>query len=148
MTSGITQIRVHSFLLRNISRSLSSKLNQGSRVDFFFQIAELGARMGSKRNTLGPDGLRLVARLFRILSEPTRLQLLDLLREDEHSVSALVESTGLNQANVSKQLKILADNKILTRRRDGRRVLYRIDDPTILELCELICEKMRHRFER
>lgn len=94
-----------------------------------------------------PDGLRLVARLFRILSEPTRLQLLDLLREEEKSVSALVGSTGWNQANVSKQLKILADNKIVSRRREGRRVIYRIDDPSIVELCELICEKMRRRFE-
>ena len=116
-------------------------------MDFFFKWQNLESGMGNKKKSMDPDGLRLVARLFRILSEPTRLQLLDRLREDEQSVSALVDSTGLNQANVSKQLKILADSKILTRRKDGRRVLYRIGDPTILELCELMCEKMRRRFE-
>lgn len=96
---------------------------------------------------MGPESLRLVAELFRILSEPSRLHLLNVLREGELPVNGLVASTGLNQANVSKQLRILADGKILSRRRQGRLVFYRITDPAILELCELMCEKMRHRFE-
>lgn len=97
---------------------------------------------------MSPESLRLIAGLFRILCEPSRLQLLNLLREGEESVSGLVKLTGLRQANVSKQLKILADSKIVSRRREGKNVIYRIEDHTILELCELMCEKMRHRFER
>jgi DNA-binding transcriptional ArsR family regulator len=99
------------------------------------------------KKAMRPRSLRLIAELFRILSEPSRLQLLNELREGELSVSRLVALTGLNQANVSKQLRILADGKILNRRRQGRLVFYRIVDPAILELCELMCEKMRPRFE-
>jgi len=87
------------------------------------------------------EGLRRMARLFRILSEPSRLQLLNHLRDGEMSVSSLVEATGLNQANVSKQLKILLSAKIIGRNRRGQKVFYRIIDPGILELCELMCDK-------
>jgi DNA-binding transcriptional ArsR family regulator len=101
----------------------------------------------NRKKGMRPEGLERMARLFRILGEPSRLQLLNLLRDGEMSVSSLIQATGMNQANVSKQLKILASGKVLARSRRGRQVFYRIDDPSIHELCELMCGKLRKHFD-
>jgi len=102
--------------------------------------------MKKAKAPISPEGLRVLAHLFRLLSEPSRLQLLNALMPGEQSVSQLVELTGKNQANVSKQLKTLSGGKILGSRRRGRQVFYHIADPAIVELCHLLCGKMRVRF--
>lgn len=82
----------------------------------------------------------MIAARFRVLSEPTRLKLLNLLRErGEMSVGELVTETGYGQANVSKHLLTLLDAGMVARRRDGTSVRYRIADETIFALCELVC---------
>ena len=87
--------------------------------------------------------IKLIAKEFRVLSQPVRLHLLNELRKGEQSVTALVEITGLNQANVSKHLQVLLKNDLVSRERRGQSVFYRIANPIIFELCELMCEKMR-----
>lgn len=82
----------------------------------------------------------LVAERFRTLGEPTRLILLDQLRRgQERSVNELVEATGAGQANVSKHLQILLAAGFVSRRKDGTTVYYRLADPTVFQLCDLVC---------
>lgn len=82
----------------------------------------------------------MIAARFRVLSEPTRLKLLNLLRErGEMSVGELVTETGYGQANVSKHLLVLLDAGMVARRREGTSARYRIADETIFALCELVC---------
>lgn len=84
--------------------------------------------------------MEMIAARFRVLSEPTRLKLLNLLRErGEMSVGELVTETGYGQANVSKHLLVLLDAGMVARRREGTSVRYRIADETIFALCELVC---------
>ncbi|MCS7079506.1 MAG: metalloregulator ArsR/SmtB family transcription factor [Chloracidobacterium sp.] len=89
---------------------------------------------------LSDEALEMIAARFRVLSEPTRLKLLNLLRErGEMSVGELVTETGYGQANVSKHLLVLLDAGMVARRREGTSVRYRIADETIFALCELVC---------
>ncbi len=82
----------------------------------------------------------LVAERFRTLGEPTRLLLLDQLRRgQERSVNQLVEATGAGQANVSKHLQILLAAGFVSRRKDGTTVYYQLADPTVFQLCDLVC---------
>ena len=81
----------------------------------------------------------LIARRFRAIAEPTRIRLLDCLRDGEASVNELAEQTGASQQNVSKHLTVLADAGIVGRRKDGNRVHYRIVDEGVLGLCEQVC---------
>jgi len=81
----------------------------------------------------------LIARRFRAIAEPTRIRLLDCLRDGEASVNELAEHTGASQQNVSKHLTVLADAGIVGRRKDGNRVQYRIVDEGVLGLCEQVC---------
>lgn len=85
--------------------------------------------------------INAVARLFSILSEPSRLVLLQVLQRGPRSVTELVEAAGMKQANVSKHLAVLHDHRLVERERDGSRVLYRIADPMIFSLCALVCDK-------
>jgi len=54
-------------------------------------------------------------------------------------VSALAEQLGAGQQNVSKHLTVLADAGMLTRRKDGTHVYYRIADEGVFALCEQVC---------
>jgi ArsR family transcriptional regulator len=85
----------------------------------------------------------LVAERFRTLGEPMRLRLLQALRDGERSVGELVEETGAGQANVSKHLQLLHRMGFVQRRKEGTTALYRIADPNVFKLCELVCGGMR-----
>lgn len=91
--------------------------------------------------------VELIARRLRVLSEPTRIRLLDHLRDGERSVTQLADALAAGQQNVSKQLAVLADAGILTRRKDGNHVYYRIADATALDLCEQVCGSLAEQFQ-
>lgn len=88
----------------------------------------------------GPDALDQIATRFKVLGETTRLAILNELRDGERTVSGLVDALDARQANVSKHLGILHRHGLVKRRREGVHVHYRIGDPLVLELCELMCE--------
>jgi DNA-binding transcriptional ArsR family regulator len=92
-----------------------------------------------KAPPLSDEALALVARRFAVLAEPMRLRLLRALFAGEKNVHTLVGATGSTQANVSRHLQTLADAHLLKRRKEGLQVFYAIADPTIFELCELVC---------
>jgi DNA-binding transcriptional ArsR family regulator len=97
---------------------------------------------------LDRGNLERVARLFGALAEPTRLAILQRLKEGPLAVKELVEALGAKQANVSKQLGVLYDAGLLERRREGGLVLYSISEPMIFDLCALVCDKLRRDAER
>ncbi|KAB2661316.1 MAG: helix-turn-helix transcriptional regulator [Verrucomicrobia bacterium] len=96
---------------------------------------------------LGPEALELVAARFRVLGEPSRLRLLQLLRAGELNVSSLVERSGLTQANASRHLQTLAEAGMVGRRRSGQSVVYFIADASIFDLCAHVCGSVRRRLD-
>lgn len=95
------------------------------------------------RHSLTPDRARIIAERFRVLGEPMRLKLLHALQAGERSVGDLVESTGAGQANVSKHLQLLYHQGFVERRKEGVTTFYRIADPHIFDLCEMVCGGIR-----
>ncbi len=83
-----------------------------------------------------------VSHYFFLLSEPTRLKILYALCEGEQPVGAIVKQIEANQANVSRQLNLLYQAKILQRRKDGAQVYYRIEDQNAVQLCRVVCTQM------
>ncbi len=94
------------------------------------------------RSRLKAGQLAEVSRLFGVLSEPSRLALLQALHDGPLSVSQLIEACGMKQANVSKHLAVLHDHRLVTRKREGISVKYEIADPMVFALCNLVCGKM------
>ena len=99
--------------------------------------------MSTRKKILLSEGqVAAVARLFGVLSEPSRLVLLQALHGGAMTVSQLMEASGMKQANVSKHLAVLHDHRLVRRERDGVSVRYEIADPMIFDLCNLVCGKM------
>ncbi len=101
-------------------------------------------------NILDPelDALAFVADYFKVLSELSRLRVLCCLRSGPRNVAEIVELTGLTQANTSKHLKVLSQAGMVLRQSQGTSAYYRIADPLIFELCELISRRLSDRLER
>lgn len=90
------------------------------------------------------DLLEQVAARFRLLGEPLRLEMLNLLHiHGEMNVQELVAATGQQQANVSKHLKLLAGACLVARRKEGLFVYYSIADPSLSGLCLLVCSQLQ-----
>jgi ArsR family transcriptional regulator len=101
--------------------------------------------MKKRRDGLSQEALELIAARFRVLAEPMRLRLLHTLGNEEMSVSELVDATGAGQANASKHLGLLLDAGLVARRKDGLNVYYRVADPSIFDLCEVVCNSLGER---
>jgi ArsR family transcriptional regulator len=85
------------------------------------------------------DRVERMAGKFRMLADATRLEILAcLMRGGEKNVGEVARATGRTTANVSKHLKLLADDGILSRRKDGLQVFYRLDDPLWEQVCRLV----------
>jgi ArsR family transcriptional regulator len=90
--------------------------------------------------------LEQAAERFRLLSDPTRLRLLNELdAAEELPVGELAERAGVGLSNTSKHLHQLERDGLVARRRQGTTIFYRIADPTLSELCDLVCAGLRGR---
>ena len=83
-----------------------------------------------------------VANYFQALAEPTRLRILNLLREAEHKVGELAQACGYTAANMSRHLTVLTQQGFVKRECRGTSVYYQIADPTIYALCDLVCDRI------
>lgn len=101
-----------------------------------------------RMKTLPPEALEQVAAYFQSLSEPTRLRILNLLREGERNVGDLALACGFTAANVSRHLAQLQQQGLVMRESRGTSVFYRIADPSVYALCDLVCDSIARKFER
>ena len=97
---------------------------------------------------LPPEALDQVAAYFQALSEPTRLQILNLLRGGERKVGELAELCGYTAANISRHLAALSRQGLVERESRGTAVYYRIADPAVYALCDLVCGNIARQHER
>ena len=88
-----------------------------------------------------------VARYFSVLGEPTRLRILHALCQEEKCVNEIIKVTGLAQANASRHLGLMYQAGMLSRRRDGTRVIYKLADPLYVELCRTVSVQLIGRSE-
>ena len=83
--------------------------------------------------------VQLVADRFKALAEPARLRVLQALRNGERTVTDLERLSRLNQANLSRHLRVLAEAGLVRRRKHGLFVYYQLADKDVLRLCEIMC---------
>ncbi|HWF46556.1 MAG TPA: metalloregulator ArsR/SmtB family transcription factor [Bryobacteraceae bacterium] len=78
------------------------------------------------------------ADFFQALAHPTRIAIVEQLRNGELSAGALIERLGVEQANVSQHLGVLRAKNILVNRKAGNQVFYAVRDPLIIEVLDLM----------
>ena len=101
-----------------------------------------------KMEGLPDDALVKVAAYFQVLSEPTRLQILNLLRQQERSVGELAELCAYSSANISRHLSLLTQRGLVARESRGNSAIYSIADKSVYALCDLVCGNIARQFER
>ena len=84
--------------------------------------------------------LRNVSKFFHALSDEGRLQLVILLEDGEKSVTELTELSGEKMVNVSARLKDLLYHRLVIRRREGRKMMYRLADNHVADIIRNACE--------
>ncbi len=96
---------------------------------------------------LTSDAMEQIGAYFTALSEPTRLQILTLLRNGEQNVGDLALQCGYTSANISRHLAILSKNGLVTKDSRGTSVYYRIADESVYTLCDLVCGNILRQLE-
>jgi len=98
--------------------------------------------MGSDAS--GQEALRrFKADLFQALANPTRIHIVECLRDGEQSVGAIMERIGVEPANVSQHLAVLRSKQLVVNRKDGNQVFYSLRDPLLIE----VLDTMRRYFQ-
>ncbi len=97
---------------------------------------------------LSNQALGEVAVYFQALAEPTRLRLLNLLRDGERNVGELAETCGSTAANVSRHLSVLMERGLVLRESRGTSAYYRIADASVFGLCDLVCGNIARHHAR
>jgi ArsR family transcriptional regulator len=81
---------------------------------------------------------RFKAEVFQALGHPTRIAIVELLRDESLPAGKLIERLGIEQANVSQHLSVLRSKKIVLNRKVGNQVFYSLRDPILSEVLDLM----------
>ena len=87
------------------------------------------------------------AEMCKVFSNPTRLEILNLLRDKEMSVTELIEKTKLSQANISQHLSIMKNKGIAESRRRGKNIHYKLTNPKIIKAFDIIREVLADKLK-
>ncbi len=93
---------------------------------------------------LDEETLFIVSQTFKALSDPTRIRILHLLFEGEHSVNEIAESLSLLQSTVSHQLRFLKNLRLVKFRREGTSLFYSCDDDHVMDILKQTIEHANH----
>ncbi|KAF1295808.1 transcriptional regulator [Enterococcus sp. JM4C] len=85
-----------------------------------------------------------VSQLYKVLSDPTRLKILFFLKSGEQNVTAISQAVDMEQSAVSHQLKLLRDNRVVKAQREGKTMLYSLDDHHVLDILDQTFEHVQH----
>jgi ArsR family transcriptional regulator len=85
------------------------------------------------------DALRqFKSEIFQALANPTRIAIVEALRDGELSAGKLIEKLGIEQANASQHLSVLRGKLIVVNRKAGNQVFYSIRDPALIEVLDIL----------
>jgi len=90
----------------------------------------------------------LHAEICKVFSNPTRLEILDILRDKELSVTELVEKTKLSQANISQHLAIMKSKGIVVSSRNGKNIYYKLENKKIINAFDIIREILVEKLKK
>ena len=91
---------------------------------------------------------KIHAEMCGVFSSSTRLEILNLLKDKQLSVTELIEKTKLSQANISQHLSIMKSRGIVTSNRKGKNIYYKLTNPKIIKAFDIIREVLIEKLKR
>ena len=91
---------------------------------------------------------KLHAEMCKVFSNPIRLEILNLLRDREMSVTEIINKSKLSQANISQHLSIMKSKGIVMSERNGKNIYYKLSNPKITKAFDIIKEVLTERLEK
>ncbi len=93
----------------------------------------------------GNEALLKLAELFKILGDPTRLKIVELLLENEMCVNYIAETMGMGQSAISHQLRVLRQARLVTYRKEGKTAYYSLNDDHVEGLVRMGMDHVAHQ---
>lgn len=90
---------------------------------------------------------QLQAEVCKTLANPVRLEIIDILKGGEKSVTELVVATELTKSNISQHLSLLKSSGVVLTRRNGQNIYYSISNKKIIDACSLMKEVLTEKLE-
>ena len=90
----------------------------------------------------------LHAEMCKVFSNPTRLEIIDVLKSEELSVTEMIQKTKLSQANISQHLSIMKAKGIVASRRNGKNINYKLTNLKIIKAFDIIREVLSERLAK
>src|SRR3989344_6119934 len=91
---------------------------------------------------------KMHAEMCKVFSNPTRLEILNILKNKELSVTDMIKKTALSQANISQHLSIMRAKGIVISNRKGKNIYYKLTSPKIIKAFDIIREVLSERMEK
>ena len=88
------------------------------------------------------------AEMCKVFSNSTRLEILNLLRDEELSVTELIKKTKLSQANISQHLSIMKSKGIVVSNRNGKNIYYKLTNPKIIKAFDIIRDVLAEKLKK
>ncbi len=89
--------------------------------------------------------LELKAEILKALAQPTRLKILELLRNGERCICEIVPAINGEQSNISRHISLMQKSHLVTTRKDGVRVMVKVKDPRVFEVLDSISTILKSR---
>ncbi|WP_354680659.1 metalloregulator ArsR/SmtB family transcription factor (plasmid) [Macrococcoides caseolyticum] len=96
------------------------------------------------KQDLDEETLFIVSQTFKVLSDPTRIRILNFLCSGEHAVNDIAETLNLSQSSVSHQLRFLKNLRLVKDRREGTTLFYSENDDHVINLLNQAIEHAEH----
>ena len=91
---------------------------------------------------------KIHAEMRKVFSNSTRLEILNLLRDKQLSVTELIEKTNLSQANISQHLSIMKSKGIVTSNRKGKNIYYKLTNPKTIKAFDIIRDVLAEKLKK
>jgi len=91
--------------------------------------------------------MNVMAQRFKAMSEPLRLKILQFLKEGERSVGEIAEFLDLKHGTASANLNAMAKAGLVSTRREGTKIFYRIANEMVLQICDVACACIRKEID-
>jgi DNA-binding transcriptional ArsR family regulator len=91
--------------------------------------------------------LELKAEILKALAQPTRLKILELLRNGEKCICEIVPALNGEQSNISRHISLMQKSHLVTTRKDGVRVMVKVRDPEIFNILDRVSKVLKNQMK-